>query len=155
MSSATCSGRTSARPRSEELAWLAALGAIVLAPRIVQLAGPDAAIGLRGRELPSLCVVKAVTGRPCPSCGMTRGVLYMTRRDVRNAGRANRFAPLVFAAVCARALLAATRLARWARPEMVSAAGGTRTHKPLRAAAFETASFTKLDTAASGPSERF
>lgn len=31
-----------------------------------------------------------------------------------------------------------------------SAAGGTRTHKPLRAAAFEAASFTNFDTAAGG-----
>lgn len=146
MSSATSSGRTSARSDRDELTWIAAFAAIAVAARVVRLDGPARSIVLHGHELPALCPIRALTGRPCPSCGMTRGFLYMMRRDVRNAGRANRLAPLAFAALVARTLVALRRL---------SAAGGTRTHKPLRAAAFETASFTNLDTAACGPSERF
>ena len=42
------------------------------------------------------CPTKAVTGVPCPGCGMTRAALSIARLDV---GSAWRFHPLVFAIV--------------------------------------------------------
>ena len=44
------------------------------------------------------CVVKAVTGYPCPGCGITRGLLAILRGDLREAWRRNpaSFAVLLF-----------------------------------------------------------
>lgn len=44
------------------------------------------------------CVVKAVTGYPCPGCGITRGVLAILRGEFREAWRRNpaSFAVLLF-----------------------------------------------------------
>jgi Protein of unknown function (DUF2752) len=99
-----------------EIGWIAALGAVAVAAATTRLQGPRAPLTLRGRELPSLCAVHALTGHRCPSCGMTRGVLYMARADVRNAMRANRAAPLAFAVIVVRAVGAIRALARAAQP---------------------------------------
>lgn len=44
------------------------------------------------------CPVKALTGIPCPSCGMTRGFICLARGDLNGACKENLFSPLVFVA---------------------------------------------------------
>lgn len=44
------------------------------------------------------CPVKAFTGIPCPSCGMTRGFICLAKGDLNGAFRENLFSPLVFVA---------------------------------------------------------
>jgi hypothetical protein len=64
----------------------------------------DVAIGEAGSAqyhlhlVKPFCVVKAVTGRPCPGCGITRGLLAILRGDLRRAWHLNpaSFAVLLF-----------------------------------------------------------
>jgi hypothetical protein len=46
-----------------------------------------------------LCPLRRLTGVPCPFCGMTTGVLALSRGDVLAAFAANPVAPLLVAAV--------------------------------------------------------
>lgn len=46
-----------------------------------------------------LCPLRRLTGVPCPFCGMTTGVLALSRGDVIAAFAANPVAPLIVAAV--------------------------------------------------------
>jgi hypothetical protein len=46
-----------------------------------------------------LCPLRRLTGVPCPFCGMTTGVLALSRGDVVAAFAANPLAPLLVAAV--------------------------------------------------------
>jgi hypothetical protein len=80
----------------EDVMWLLAFVGGGAASRAVTLRGPREPIRLRGHRLPALCPFLLVTGRRCPSCGMTRGVLYMFRLDLRHSLRANLLAPLAF-----------------------------------------------------------
>ncbi len=54
----------------------------------------------RASELPGfvLCPFRAVTGLPCPGCGMTRAFCAMGHGDVAGAFGFNALAPFVFAA---------------------------------------------------------
>ena len=47
---------------------------------------------------PVLCPLRAVTGIPCPSCGLTRALAHLERGHVAEALRFHPFVPLVFAA---------------------------------------------------------
>src|SRR5688572_27304835 len=80
----------------EDFLWVAGFYAGVMASRLVEPTGPENPLLLGGHRLPGVCVFRAVTGRRCPSCGMTRGVLYMFRLEPLNAMRANPFAPVAF-----------------------------------------------------------
>ena len=39
---------------------------------------------------PSICLIRRVTGHPCPGCGMVRSLAYLGHGQVRQAWRANR-----------------------------------------------------------------
>lgn len=45
-------------------------------------------------RVPSVCMFYHVTGLPCPSCGMTRSVLALTRLDFRDAIAFNPLGPV-------------------------------------------------------------
>lgn len=45
------------------------------------------------------CSFLATTGYPCPSCGMTRGMVAMTRGDIVTALRLHPFSVVLFAAI--------------------------------------------------------
>lgn len=83
-----CRGLASAEIR-HALLWVA----VGLVRMLVVPEGPKASVRVLGRKSPGLCPVLRVTGHRCPGCGMTRGVLYMLRLDLRNAMRANPLAP--------------------------------------------------------------
>jgi len=53
---------------------------------------------------PSLCVVRATTGVPCPGCGLTRSFVATAHGEFGSAFAFHPFGPLLFAA-CACALL--------------------------------------------------
>jgi hypothetical protein len=72
---------------------LAALTLGGVLSRQASITGPTGSVYLGQRQLPILCPVRRVTGRKCPSCGLTRGTLYALRGDFRSARRANRGAP--------------------------------------------------------------
>jgi hypothetical protein len=103
-----------ANPRSvsdsEEWTVLAALAIALALSRLLTPAKPGAPLTLRGRELPSVCLIRHVTGRPCLSCGLTRGVAFLARGNVRDAVRANPLSPIVAAVAVGRALVALRRL---------------------------------------------
>jgi len=50
---------------------------------------------------PTLCPLRAVTGVPCPSCGITRALAYFERGRWAEAIRCHPFVPLVFPLVLA------------------------------------------------------
>jgi hypothetical protein len=69
---------------------LGKVGAHLLLPLLV-VAVPTAALE-RGR---SLCLIRAVTGRPCPGCGMTRAVSAAVHLHPRRAVQHNRLVVVV------------------------------------------------------------
>jgi hypothetical protein len=89
--SSTSSTRNSPSPKVGPLraACLGILAAAVLSG-LLHLAGYSLAAALPG--LP-LCPFKAVTGLPCPGCGITHAFLALGRLDLAGAWAAN---PLVF-----------------------------------------------------------
>lgn len=58
-----------------------------------------------------LCPLRAVTGIPCPSCGLTRALAHLERGHWAEAVRFHPFAPLVFLLVLALVLMLAFELA--------------------------------------------
>jgi hypothetical protein len=63
-----------------------------------------------GHPLPTLCLIRRLTGHRCPSCGLTRGVVYAARMDLENAVRAHPLAPVAPLLLLFRSLLALRRL---------------------------------------------
>jgi hypothetical protein len=57
-----------------------------------------------------LCPLRAVTGVPCPSCGLTRALAHLERGHWAEAVRFHPFAPLVFLLVLALAVMLAFEL---------------------------------------------
>jgi len=56
---------------------------LLLAPRL--LAPTPDGEGLQlpgGRRLPELCLIKRVTGHPCPTCNLGRSLVLLSRGDV-------------------------------------------------------------------------
>jgi hypothetical protein len=68
---------------------LVALG-IFLSITILHVTGVLSADSLRG-AIPLFCPFKALTGIPCPGCGMTRALISMTKGDFHAAFRYNPF----------------------------------------------------------------
>jgi hypothetical protein len=79
--------------RAEKLVPLAILALGVLLSRQASITGPTGSVYLRGRELPIVCPIRRVTGRKCPSCGLTKGTLYALRGDLRSSRRSHWGAP--------------------------------------------------------------
>lgn len=65
---------------------------------------------------PTLCTVRWITGRPCPTCGMTRSWNALARGRVRDSVRFHPFGPLLFGA----ALIAVVAPGQLDRPELRS-----------------------------------
>lgn len=80
--------RTAARVRHDR--DLRALGGVMAAGAVALPVLPD--VG-------PLCPLRRMTGIPCPFCGMTTGVLALSRGDVLGAFSANPVAPLLVVAV--------------------------------------------------------
>lgn len=62
------------------------------------LVGAGAVLALTSLRLPLICPLRALTGIPCPFCGMTTGTVATLRGDIGAAFRANLFSPLVIPA---------------------------------------------------------
>lgn len=64
------------------------------------------AVTFAGRELPWACPVRNVIGLPCPSCGMTRSVIFTLHGEWGRAAAMNPAGPLlVFGVLTLGALL--------------------------------------------------
>lgn len=48
-------------------------------------------------SLPGVCLIKKVTGYPCPSCGTTRAILLLSEGKILESIQMNPFGVLVFA----------------------------------------------------------
>jgi hypothetical protein len=59
---------------------------------------------------PTLCPLRAVTGVPCPSCGITRALAHLERGHWAEAVRCHPFVPLVFPLVLALVIMLAFEL---------------------------------------------
>ena len=57
--------------------------------------GAGVFLALTSLRLPLICPLRAMTGIPCPFCGMTTGTVATLRGDLGAAFRANLFSPLV------------------------------------------------------------
>lgn len=73
--------------------------AVVVALVASALIAPD-----RLERGPDLCLVRRVTGRPCPTCGMTRSWSAMSRLQVGRAAGFHPLGPVAWAAGAALAL---------------------------------------------------
>lgn len=51
---------------------------------VLTLIGPH-----RLENRPSVCIIRAITGRPCPACGMTRAMSALLRGQVKTAAHYN------------------------------------------------------------------
>lgn len=80
----------------------AALG--VLSAAHVSWEQPDGVV-LGGRVCPTLCVHRMITDRPCPGCGITRGVVALFDGDIARASEIHPSAPWVGAWLLVQALL--------------------------------------------------
>ena len=60
---------------------------------------------------PTLCPLRAVTGVPCPSCGITRALAHLERGHWGEAVRCHPFVPAVFLLVLALLFMLAFELA--------------------------------------------
>ena len=101
---------TPSRPKTDLLriaAW-AVLAATALSA-LLRLAGYDLTAALPHT---TLCLFKAVTGLPCPGCGMTRAFLALGRLDLAGACAQN---PLVFPLAALTALYASGSVPRAVR----------------------------------------
>ena len=70
---------------TRQLAIAAVSAALLLPPRTAE-------------RLPSTCLFRRVTGRPCPTCGMTRSWNAVAHGDLRGGLRWHPFGPATFGA---------------------------------------------------------
>lgn len=64
----------------------------------------DSRLRLAGRPLPGLCVMRQLTGLPCPGCGLTRSIVSAVHGDVGDSFFYHRLGGLVFLYVLLQAL---------------------------------------------------
>jgi hypothetical protein len=69
------------------------------------------------RQGPRLCAFHAVTGRSCPSCGMTRSWNAMGHGDLRSAAGYHLLGPATFVGAAALVLAGDRRVARVVEPD--------------------------------------
>jgi len=96
--------------RNPDLELLAGFLAAGVLSHVVRPGGPRRALRVGDREIPSACLVRAATGHRCPSCGLTRGMVYMFRGEPLNSFRAHPGAPALFVWVAFMAALSALNL---------------------------------------------
>jgi hypothetical protein len=91
----------------------------------------------RGEPLPEACSLRKLYGLPCPTCGMTRGLVLAVHGKLADSVSTNAAAPVLAGIGLALGLLlagsgglrlagrerAAARLARWARLIGLAGAG--------------------------------
>ena len=92
-------------PRSLRALAAAGLAASVLLPTTLVQAGPR------------LCAFHAVTGRSCPSCGMTRSWNAMGHGDLESAAGFHRLGPALFVAAAFLVAAGDRRAARVVQPD--------------------------------------
>lgn len=100
--------------RTVLIAWVAlaaSMGALVVASTVID---PDRLEAGAYGFVPS-CPTKNLTGRDCPTCGMTRAFAAIGHGRFSDAIRYHRVSPLAFSFICASALLGAVQSARTLR----------------------------------------
>lgn len=101
---------------------VARLGASVLAA-LVLLAWPQALPAL-ARWTDAACLLRGLTGLPCPGCGITTSLLALARGDVVQSWAANPAGVMVAALLVGQAVIAADALR--AGPSAAGLASGGR-----------------------------
>ena len=85
---------TQAQKRADRGTLFAVLSAILAASVLLPLPGADGRIG----HLPSVCPFYALTGLPCPGCGLTRAFVCLGHGQVLSALHWHPLAVLLYAA---------------------------------------------------------
>ena len=122
-SAASAGRRLGRRERWRRLAWAAALASIFPAAGILQ---PWLA-----RDLFPVCAFCAVTGHPCPFCGLTRALAHAVRGDLAAASIRHPLWPLFAALILFLAALFAAEAAA-NRTLWPATARGARARRNLR-----------------------
>jgi hypothetical protein len=95
------------------VAILAVCAAVIGLAAILQ-PSPEV-VKLFGHAVPPLCLWKAITGVPCPGCGMTRSFAFLAHGDLVEAIEMNAFGPVMFVLVASQIPYRALRLWRATR----------------------------------------
>lgn len=116
-----------ARARPRDILGLVC-GGMLLAAMALAPESDGRRVTLMGHPIPSTCVFRIVSGRPCPACGLTRGVALSVRGHVSRAVSMHPLAPLFTAAMVVQLLFSSLSLlssrVRAARVSEVAAGWG-------------------------------
>lgn len=91
---------------------LLAIGALVAAALVTPSPADPDVLTLFGYPFGGGCVLRNLTGIPCPSCGMTRSWVYTVRGELATASRYNIVGVALLAAVVVNGIVHATGLNR-------------------------------------------
>jgi hypothetical protein len=88
---------------------------VVALSMLLSLGGEPGRVDLFGLPLPPLCSWKALTGRDCPGCGLTRSFIALGHGQWRDSFRFNPAGPIWFAFIAAQIPYQAVQLLRISR----------------------------------------
>lgn len=107
------------------------LGISTLIITLSLLMGTDAEHAtLFGWELPPLCVFKAVWGRECPGCGLTRSFIFTAHGQVQEGFRMHWIGPLLWVLTAAQIPFRSVQLWRLVRELRSPAAPASGSAEP-------------------------
>ncbi len=93
---------TPSRPSRDLDLVVLAVACLLMTLAFLLQVGPDQRVAFRGLSqlpLPHVCASRAWLGVDCPTCGLTRSLIYLVRGDWRGSVRAHRLGWLVAALI--------------------------------------------------------
>lgn len=102
-------------PSEPTLAWFGLLSAVglLLAARTLSIQAGEVTVPLLKQPLPSVCLLRRLTGWPCPGCGLTRALVAATHGEGEAAWRYNPAGSLLCCLLAVQIPLSLVQLGRW------------------------------------------